>query len=154
MRKRPNRRRAETAKGAVKRFEKARDALHEFMDDNDDFMDELRSLVDDYNVSLKEATTSIKAELKNSDKKKLIIGPLGALKKRTQVWDGTELARLFPARISQHFLTEKVTYLVDEERLDQMIRQGELDRDKAFKAYSEKPPTLSLIAGCPKALVL
>lgn len=147
-------RRARTAEAAVERFEEASSELRAFAEDNFEFMDELRRLIEDYNASLKEATAALKNQLKNSDRDRLVIGRFGAIKKRKEFWDGMELAGLIPARISEHFLKERVSYEVDVNKLEQMIRQGEVDRDEAFKAFHRQDPTLSLMPGAPKELKL
>lgn len=140
------------AERASERFEESYAELQSFMDENHEFVDELRRLIDEYNACIKEATTALKNDLKNSDRDKLVIGRFGAVKKRKEFWDGMELATLVPARVSQHFLTEKLSYEVNVTRLDQMIRQGEVDRDEVYKAFHQDAPTLSLMPGTPKEL--
>lgn len=142
------------ATNAVQRFELASRELTEFMDENDEFIDELRRLVDENNASLKEATTAVKNELKNSDRDKLVIGRFGAIKKKKTFWDGMELAALIPGQVSQHFLKERLSYEVNVTKLEQMIRQGEVDRDEAYKAFHEKAPTLAMMPGAPKEIVV
>ena len=136
----------------MERFEDANEELNAFMEENEEFVDELRRLIENYNVSIREAAASIKGDLKNSERDKLVIGRFGAIKKRKDRWDGTELATLLPGRISQHFLTERVSYEVNVTRLEQMIRQGEVDRDEAYRAFHQEAPTLALMPGTPKEL--
>lgn len=140
------------AERAVDRFEEANSELTEFMEDNYEFVDELRRLIDNYNAAIKEAATAVKGDLKNSDRDRLIIGRFGAIKKRKEFWDGMELAALVPGKISQHFLKEKLSYEVNVTRLEQLIRQGEVDRDEVYKAFHQNAPTLSLMPGTPKEL--
>jgi hypothetical protein len=142
------------AERAVERFEEAADELNSFMSENEDFMDELRRLAEDYSAAAKEASTAVKNELKNSERNRLVIGRFGAIKKRKEYWDGYELAGLLPGRVSQHFLTERVSYEVNVTKLEQMIRQGEVDRDDAYKAFHRDDPTLSMMPGAPKELKL
>lgn len=143
-----------TAEKAVKRFEQAQGELREFMTDNEDFIIELRRLVDEHNATLREAQMALKGELKRSDENRLVIGQLGVQKRRKEYWDGDALAALFPGVVTEMFLEEHITYEVNVSKLEQMIRQGEIDRDKAFKAFEQKTPTLSMMPGCPKELVI
>lgn len=142
------------AEVAVGRFEAAQGDLRKFMEDNDEFIDELRRLVDEHNATLKEAQVALKGELKRSDDDRLVVGQLGVQKKRKEFWDGNALAALFPARISELFLEEHVSYEVNVTKLEQMIRHGEVDRDKAFKAFEQKSPTMAMMPGCPKELII
>jgi t-SNARE complex subunit (syntaxin) len=142
------------AEKAVERFEEAHSELSSFMGEHHEFVDELRRLIDDYNASIKEAGAALKNELQNSDKDKLIIGRFGARKKRKEFWDGMELAEIIPAKVSQHFLTEKLSYEVNVSKLEQLIRQGEVDRDEVYKAFHRDQPTLALMPGTPKELNL
>lgn len=142
------------AEKAVKRFEDANDEMLEFMSENDEFIDELRRLVEERNATLKEATTTVKNELKKSGKDRLVVGRFGATKKKKTYWDGTELAELVPGKMSQHFLKEILSYEVDVTKLEQLIRQGDVDRDEVYKAFHEKAPTLSMMPGAPKEIVL
>jgi hypothetical protein len=143
-----------SAERAAEKFETVQAELREFMADNDEFIDELRRLIENYNASLKEASVAVKSQLKNSPEDRLVIGQFGAMKKRNEKWDGTALAAMFPARISELFLREIVTYEVNVTKLEQLIRQGEIDREEAFKALHIGNPTLSMMGGCPKELRL
>jgi hypothetical protein len=142
------------AEKAVERFEEASSELTAFMDEQFEFVDELRRLIDNHNAAIKEASAAVKNDLKNSDRDKLVIGRFGAIKKRKEFWDGMELAALVPGKVSQHFLKEKLSYEVNVTKLDQLIRQGEVDRDEVFKAFHQQAPTLSLMPGTPKELKL
>jgi len=142
------------AEKAAERFEDAYAELSSFMEENYEFVDELRRLIDNHNAAIKEASAAVKNDLKNSDRDKLVIGRFGAIKKRKEFWDGMELAALVPAKVSQHFLTEKLSYEVNVTKLDQLIRQGEVDRDEVYKAFHQQNPTLSLMPGTPKELKL
>ena len=141
-----------SAERASVRFEESYTELQEFMNENHEFMDELRRLIDEYNACIKEMQAALKNDLKNSDRDKLVIGRFGAVKKRKEFWDGMELAVLVPARVSQHFLKEILSYEVDVTKLEQLIRQGEVDRDEVYKAFHQDAPTLSLMPGSPKEL--
>ena len=154
MAKRLPRKKKPTAQRTVDIFEKAQNELHQFIEENDELIDELRRLVDEHNATLKEAQVSIKNELKRSDDDRLVIGCIGAMKKRKEFWDGTALAKLFPAILSELFLEEQVNYEVNVTKLEQLIRQGEIDRDRAYKAFQINDPTMSLMSGCPKELMI
>jgi len=142
------------AEKAVDRFEESHTALLEFMEENEEFTNEFRRLVFAHNAALSEATSSMKNELKNSDRNKLIIGRFGVAKRRKEFWDGTELATLIPARVSEYFLTEKISYEVNVTKLEQIIRQGDVDRDEVYRAFHRDEPTLSLLPGAPKEIKL
>jgi hypothetical protein len=142
-----------SAERAVEGFEEANTELQEFMDDNDDFIDELRRLVDNRNASIKSAGAAVKASLRTSDRDKLQVGRFGAQKKKKEYWDGQDLLALLPKKTSKHFLKEVKSYEVNVTKLEQMIRQGEVDRDEAFKAWHQDTPTIALLPGCPKAMV-
>lgn len=137
---------------AVERFETAQEELDEFLKDNSDFADELRRLVDNYNAAIKEAATSMKSDLRDSNRNKLMIGKFGVVKRRRDYWDGLELAAIVPGMVADQFLTEVLSYEVNVGRLEQMIRQGEVDRDEVHKAYHRKDPVMSLVPGTPKEM--
>lgn len=143
-----------SAEKASERFEAAQSELREFMNDNGELIDELRRLIENYNASLKEASVAVKGQLKNSPEDRLVVGQFGAMKKRNEKWDGTALAAMFPARVSEIFLQEIVSYEVNVTKLEQLIRQGEVDQEKAYKALHIGSPTLSMMGGCPKELRL
>lgn len=140
------------AQQAVQRFEEADSSLREFMTDNPEFMDELRSRVEDFNASIVEAANLVKAELRSSDKKRLVVGSFGAIMKRRERWDGNILAATLPAKVSQHFLKEIITYEVNVDKLEQMIRQAEVDPAEANKGLIQSKPSPTLLPGCPKGL--
>ena len=143
-----------TAERAVQRFEDADAELKAFMDENEEFIDELRRLIEERNACVKEALSAVKSDLKASDREKLVIGRFGALKKRSEYWDGKELAGLLPAKVTSYFLKEIVSYEVNVTKLEQMIRQGDVDRDEAYKAFHQNAPTLSAMPGCPKEMTI
>ena len=140
------------AEKAAGRFDESQLELRTFMEDNDEFVDEMRRLVENHNANLKEAMVAIKGQLKNSPDDRLVVGQFGAMKKRKERWDGTALAAMFPAKLTDLFLQEIVTYEVNVSKLEQLIRQGEVDRDEAYKALLIDQPTLSMMPGCPKEL--
>ena len=143
-----------TAERAVQRFEDADSELKAFMEENEEFIDELRRLIEERNACVKEALSAVKSDLKASDRDKLVIGRFGALKKRSEYWDGTELAGLLPGKVTRYFLKEIISYEVNVTKLEQMIRQGDVDRDEAYKAFHQKDPTLSAMPGCPKEMTI
>lgn len=142
------------AEKTVARYEGAHEELTEFMNANEDIMAELRLLIEERNTALVEAVAAVKNELKNSDKDKLVIGSIGAIKKKKEYWDGSELAATIPGEISQHFLKERLSYEVNTTKLLQLIRQGEVDKELAYRAFHKEPPTLALMAGAPKEIKL
>jgi hypothetical protein len=142
------------AQQAVQRFEEADSSLREFMTDNPAFMDELRKRVEDFNASITEASNSVKAELRSSDRKRLVIGSFGAVMKRSERWDGNILAATLPAKVSQHFLKEIITYEVNVDKLEQMIRHAEVDPTEANKGLIHGKPSPAMIPGCPKGLTI
>jgi len=140
------------AQRAAEEFELAQSELREFIRENEDFVDEVRRLVENYNAAVKRATVAIKTELQHSDRERIQFGQFGAMKKSKDFWDGRELAAIVSARQADLFLKEEIVYKVDVDKLDQLIRQGEVDRDGVYKAFHQQPPTIAMMPGCPKEL--
>lgn len=137
---------------AVKKFSKTKTELREFMNDNDDFIQELRRLVEGYNASIREAVHAMKSQLRDLEQSRLVIGEFGVMKKRREWWDGEFLAASIPADKRELFLTERISYEVDVSKLEQLMRQGEIDNEIAGQAFHQDDPSLSLMPGCPKEL--
>ena len=142
------------AEKAVERFEAAQGELNQFIDENEALITELRRLIDEHNAALKEAQLALKTALRFSDDDKMTMGCLGVVKKKKEVWDGMLLASSFPAKLTDYFLIEHIEYEVNVPKLEQLIRQGEIDRDKAYEAFQVKEPIISMTPGCPKELIL
>jgi len=69
------------AEKAVERFEAADAALTEFMEESEEYIDELRRLVEDRNAAAKSAQLAVKSELQKSRSRRLVFGAFGAIKK-------------------------------------------------------------------------
>jgi|GEM_PF-3812894 len=137
---------------AVAKFGLAKTALREFMDENDDYVQELRRLIDDYNACIREAVHALKSQLRDSEQNRLVVGEFGAMKRRREWWDGHILANSVPRDKQELFLTAKTVYEVDVSKLEQLLRQGEIDADIARQAFHEDEPTISLMPGSPKEM--
>lgn len=140
------------AEKAVRKFGEAKTELRGFMDDNDDFVQELRRLIEKYNAGIRESVHALKSQLKDSEQSRLVIGEFGVMKKRREWWDGQALAASVPEDKRELFLMEKVVYEVDVTKLEQLLRQGEIDNDIVRQAFHEDAPSLSLMPGSPKEL--
>ena len=141
---------------AVEAYNKAREALDEFMSDPDirDILVEMEDLVNTYNRCLDDAVRAVKGEVKSSDKTKLFVGGLGAQKKFKRYYDAEFLANSLPAEQADEILTEKVVYDLDKPRLEQLLRQGEIDSEIVNKAYHEDEQNPVSMPGTPKPYVL
>lgn len=115
-------------------------------------IEELRRLVENYNASCSESAKAVKSQLQNSQARRLVIGAFGAIKKNNDYWDGHKISALFPREVADAVLEETIKYIVDVKLLDQLQRQGEVDSELARQAFVTKPPTLSMMPGCPKEL--
>lgn len=144
--------RKSVAEKAVESFKEAQRDLNQFMEENEEFMNALRMLVDEHNAALTNAQNALKNELRKSENQRLQIGRLGVLKKRSEYWDGDILHKIFPPRVNKFFLIRR--YDVDVKMLDQMMKEGEIDRDKAYEALVQREPTIAMVPGCPKALMI
>ena len=144
------------AERAVEGYHQASEALHDFLADAEvrDILLEMEHLIADYNRKLDTAMRAIKSELKQSDRAKLIIDGLGAQKRFKRYYDGEFLANALPADQSDEVLTERVVYDVDKDRLEQLLRQGEIDNDIVEKAYHEEEQNPSNLPGTPKPYLM
>jgi hypothetical protein len=144
------------AERAVAFYHDAKDALNEFLADKEirDILLELEDLVSDYNTKLDTAMRAIKTELGYLEQDKLIINGLGAQKKYKRYYDTEFLANSLPALQSEEFLTERVVYDLDKDRLEQLLRQGEIDNEIVEKAYHEEEANPANLPGTPKPYVL
>ena len=140
------------AERAVRKFGVAKTELREFMEENDDVIQELRRLIESYNAGIREAIHALKSQLKESDLIRLVVGEFGVMKKRREWWDGEALAASVPRDKQELFLLAKNIYEVDVSKLEQLLRQGEIDSDIARVAFHEDEPSLSLMPGSPKEM--
>jgi len=140
------------AEKAVKKFDKASEALDAFLGDPEirDLMEEFTQLVLEYNQELDSASRAVKAQLKTSTQKKLVIGSFGAQVKYKRWYDTNMLASALPAEQTDEILTEKVVYTLDEKKLDQLLRQGEIDSKIVQEAYHETEQNPANMPGTPK----
>lgn len=138
---------------AVNRFENAQSELNTFMEEHEDLINELRELVEEHNATLKEAVLSVKTEAKLSTAPRHTVGSIGVRKKNNDYWDGEALISIFPPRIYNQFVERVVKYKVDADCLQRLIRVNEIS-EEANKAYVEKEPTIVLLPGSPKELLI
>lgn len=148
--------RESVAERAVAQFHQAREALNSFLADPDirDLLLELEHLVSEHNQRLDSAMRAIKNELQRMDQDKLVINGLGAQKKYKRYYDAEFLAAALPAEQSDEILTEKIVYELDKERLEQLLRQGEIDNETVEKAYHEEEQNPANLPGTPKPYAL
>jgi len=151
-----NKSRETPAERAVAFYNDARAALSEFLADKDirDILLELEDLVAEHNARLDDAMRTIKSELRHMDQDKLVINGLGAQKKYKRYYDADFLVNTLPAIQSEEIITEKITYILDKERLEQLMRQGEIDNEIVQKAYHEEELNPTNLPGSPKPYVL
>lgn len=138
---------------AVDDFLTAKEELEAFMKDEEirEILQEMDRLVSDYNSKLDTATRQVKNQLRTMDQQKLIIRGIGAQKKLRRWYDVEHLASALPADQSELILTERVTYDLDVQLLEQLRRQGEIDNNIVAEAYHEEEQNPSAMPGTPKA---
>jgi hypothetical protein len=144
------------AERAVSFYHEAREQLNEFLSDKEirDVLLELEDLVSEHNTRLDAAMRAIKSELGRLDQDKLVINGLGAQKKYKRYYDAEFLANALPSDQSDEILTERIVYDLDKERLEQLLRQGEIDNEIVEKAYHEEVQNPANLPGTPKPYVL
>lgn len=144
------------AQRAVAQFHEAKEALHDFLADVEirDLLLEMSQLVTDHNMKLDAAMRAIKSELRRAETDKLVINGLGAQKKYKRYYDAEFLASALPANQSDEILTERIIYDLDTERLEQLLRQGEIDNEIVDKAYHEEEQNPANLPGTPKPYAL
>lgn len=144
------------AERAVRQFNEAKEALHEFLVDPDirDVLRELEHLVVQHNTTLDAAMRAIKSELRRSDHDKLVIGGLGAQKKYKRYYDAEFLSNALPAEQADLVLEESVVYSVNKDLLEQLSRQGEIDNDIVQAAYHQTEENPANLPGTPKPYVI
>lgn len=148
--------RESVAQRAVAQFNEAKDALQDFLADPEirDLLLEMEQLVTEHNQRLDAAMRAIKSELRRLDQDKLIIEGLGAQKKYKRYYDAEFLAKALPAEQTDEFMTERIVYEIDKERLEQLMRQGEIDNETVEKAYHEEEQNPANLPGTPKPYVM
>lgn len=140
------------AQKAVKQYEAAEAELLAFMQDQDALpvLQQYHALVESRNSKLGDAIQAVKAALQRSTKPKLTVGSLGAQKKISHEYDVGFLRENLPQEQLDLFVTEEITYKVNEELLAALTRQGEVDAEIVKQAYKEKPASLANLPGTPK----
>jgi hypothetical protein len=141
---------------AVGFYHDAREALNAFLADKEirDILLEFEDLVSEHNAKLDAAIRAVKNDLSHMDQDKLVINGIGAQKKYKRYYDAEFLANALPADQADEILTEKVVYGLDKERLEQLMRQGEIDNDIVQKAYHEEEQNPANLPGNPKPYML
>jgi hypothetical protein len=140
------------AERAVTRFNTAKDALHQFLKDEDirDVLSELEHLVEQYNQKLDDAVRLVKAMVRHSDQNKVFIDGIGAQKKFKRFYDAEFLANVLPADQFDEFATERIIYELDIDRLEQLVRQGEVDGVIVEESRRVEEQNPSSLPGTPK----
>lgn len=141
---------------AVAAFNESQAALKAFLGDMNirDILIELEQLVEDYNQKLTAATNAVKAECRHSDQNKVFIDGIGAQKKFRRYYDAEYLANTLPADQFEEFATEKIVYELNVERLEQLVRQGEVDGVIVAEARRIEEQNPSLLPGTPHAYAI
>ena len=148
--------RKSSAENAVERFHLANNELKAFMEDPDirEIMGELERLVEARNQTLDTAVRAIKSQLQKLDQDKLVIQGLGAQKKYKRWYDTEFLANALPAAQSDLILTERTVYELDQAKLEQLARQGEIDNEIVRNAFHEEEQAPAALPGTPKPYYL
>jgi hypothetical protein len=144
------------AERAVARFNEAKDALHNFLKDPDikEVLEEMEHLVEQYNQKLDDAVRQVKSSLAHSDQNKLFIDGIGAQKKFKRFYDADYLANTLPADQFDEFGTERIVYDLDLDRLEQLVRQGEVDGMIVEESRRVEEQNPSNMPGTPKPFVI
>lgn len=140
------------AEQAVEAFREAEAELNDLLNDPETrpIFEQYNQLIANFNERLDEAVRSVKNELRRSDQDKMILGGIGAQKKYRRWYDAEILAKLLPSDQADEVLTEKIVYEVNETRLEQLCRQGEVDNNLVRRAYKEEEQNPSALPGTPK----
>lgn len=140
------------AERAAVKFKEAHEALQEFLNDVEirPILQEFESLVNIRNQALDTAMRAIKSELRNMEQDKLVMEGLGAQKKYKRWYDTEFLARALPAEQADLVLSERVVYDLDQARLEQLARQGEIDNEIVRAAFHEEEQSPAALPGTPK----
>ena len=144
------------AERAANAYQAAKEDLEGFLADEEvrDVLLELEQLVTEHNTRLDAAMRAIKSELRRLDQEKLVIEGLGAQKKYKRYYDAEFLASSLPADQSDEILTERIVDDLDKPRLEQLLRQGEIDNSIVEKAYHEDELNPAHLPGTPKPFYL
>jgi len=157
MKEKPKVKKVESAaERAVKLFHQVEKALQEFLADTNihDILMEFEALVNRRNQTLDDAMRSIKGELRVMEQDKLVLEGLGAQKKYKRWYDTDLLASALPKEQAELVLIKKVIYDLDQPRLEQLLRQGEIDNEVVQKAYHEEEQSPAALPGTPKPYVI
>lgn len=140
------------AERSAQKFKEAHEALQEFLNDPEirPILQEFETLVTTRNQALDTAMRAIKGELRNLDQDKLVFEGLGAQKKYKRWYDTEFLARALPAEQADLVLSERVVYDLDQARLEQLARQGEIDNEIVRAAFHEEEQAPAALPGTPK----
>lgn len=133
-----------------------KERLETFMRDEDvkEVLKELNMYVAEYNSTLDTAIRQVKKHLSTTDKKKLIINGIGAQRKYKRWYNVPLLMETLPADQSDLVVKEEITYSLQTELLEDLVRQGEIDSDIVSKAYVEEELNPALVPGTPKPYTL
>ena len=137
----------------IKIYDQANRSLVDFINENSHIVDELNSLLEERNDALRKVETILKTNLKNSSESSISCGSFKVLKKGpTFKWDGEKLHDLLPENKTKQFITEVVNYVVDNDRLDSMIRNKEVDAEEVNDALIKLDQSVAFAPGCPKQI--
>lgn len=144
------------SKPAVDRYNEANRELKEFLEDPEinSVLNELHQLVESRNTLLDEAVRAVKSELQRSEQNKLFVDGIGAVKKFKTYYDAKLLAEHLPVRQFQLFAKERLEYDINEEVLEQLVRQGEVDQVIVREAYHRDEQSPASMPGNPKPYAL
>lgn len=148
----PSANKQSAVEAAVQRYKASEEELQGFLTDEDlyEVLRLFERLVEERNRTLDAAMRAVKAELRHLDQDKLVMAGLGAQKKYKRWYDGDFLANALPAAQADLVLTERVVYTVDQARLEQMARQGEVDNGIVAAAFREEEQSPAALPGSPK----
>lgn len=143
------------SKKIVQKFWNAKEELDAFLNDPDvqEFLHEFSRLATGYNQTLDEALRAVKTELSASSKDRLVVEGLGAQKKTRRYYDVSFLIDNLPIAQWKEFITERIVHDLDTPKLEQLLRQGDVDDDIVRKSYHEEQLGASL-PGTPKPIIL
>jgi hypothetical protein len=140
----------------VKSFSSAKKKLEEFLSYEDvrEIYAELVSMVNRYNHTLDEALRSVKSAVQASNKSRLAIDGIGANKRTKRWYDPDVLMNNLDEDLLDAILTEKISYDVDKDELEKLVRQGEIDEELVRLAYKEEEQSPAVMSGTPKPFKL
>jgi hypothetical protein len=139
------------AKKAAEKYQKSEEELSKFIEDPElhGIIEQFHKLVTERNQTLETAVKLIKYALSAGDEKSLELQGLGAQKKTKTWYDVEFLVNNLTAEQAMLFLTEVIVYNIDVPKLEQLVRQGEVDQNIVSKAYHQEFST-AIMPGMPK----